>query len=490
MSQPISSRELVEGFIDGNLDEARLAELKQALQEESTLRASMVMELRLRGLLRSRRNDSSGMNDAVTRATDGFSPKSYEEKIMGIINVKANPPLPFKSTPKASSRLARAAAWLGAFTWFGNKAQAAGTGGAATSKTGTFFTLKTASTAIVLLLGGGVLYLIHQNNQESAASIEQLQARKEAILNSPAESPSTRTPISATNQTNASPQVTANKEYLDALCDKLEYLQDVREGREASVGMDAMNLEALKQLLEDAQKTERHYKAVYWILGKMAERFPADATVLGAKIVATRSPFDSMVSEAVGECFLAWLQADPKAADQWYGSAMASGELIPKSLPEGGMENYLPERILSKHRFQVMLQTDSEKAVSMVADMLEGDVAQAMSSYEMDFSKAEILRDPISRIAGQLTPEQQKVALGRYVGFLGSQGFTAASKWLDAVDIDATTRTSLLSSAATSAYASKKLTKAEALQIIDSLPDYPERKKDRRNIEERNHFSQ
>lgn len=491
MSQPFSSHSLVERFIDGDLDETRLTELKQALHADAALRDTMAMELRLRGLLRSRRNDSSGMNDAVTRATADFSAQSHEDKIMGLINAKANPPLLFKSTPKATTRLARAAAWLGAFTWFGNKAQAAST--TSTTTTGTFFTLKTASTAFVLLLGGGVLYLIHQNNQESTANIEQLQARKDAILNSPAENPSTRTPISATNhttnQTTASAPVMANKEYLDALCDKLEYLQDMREGREASAGMDAMDLESLKQLLEDAQKTERHYKAVYWILGKMAERFPADATMLGARIITTRTPFSSQDSEAVGECFLAWLQSDPKAADQWYVAAMASGELVPKSLPKVGMEDFLPERILSKLRFQVMLETDSEKAVSMAGDMLDVDVAAAMSSYQLDFSKAEILRDPISRIASQLTPEQQKVALDRYVGTLALEGFTAASKWIDAVDISESARSSLRSSAAKSAYMSKKLTKAEALKIVDSLPDYPERKKDRRNIEERDYFS-
>ena len=164
--------QLIADYLDDALDDAGQVELRTWLKADTAnmrrFTEAILFEQEIRALVHAKAETES-----VTRFAESLAPMKKDA---------AGPPsvIPFESGIKSPRRLARAAVWLGAFTWFGNKANAAGSATTTLAKpaailsqtTSTILMTKTTTIAIaaaILVGGGSSVYLIHQSNQETAA---------------------------------------------------------------------------------------------------------------------------------------------------------------------------------------------------------------------------------------------------------------------------------------------------------------------------------
>jgi hypothetical protein len=408
--------------------------------------------------------------DSADRFTDSAGP--------------AKPHVPaFKPTPNISHRLARAAGWLGAFIWLGDKAKAATTTLLMTKTTST-----TLITASVLLLGGGSLYLLREQSERAAARLADLQEGKQALLQTPAaDRTSTRTPTQATRS------LTANAEYLNRVKESVKTAQ-VGAHFSAEVDglifeeMDQMDLETIRELLIEAHRNRMSSLILERMLETIAARSLADATALSAHIFTDfpdDRPFNVNLDSNFRGYLKDWIKSDPVAAEQWCTAAMASAEFAPKGISEQGQEGNTPHRIIAQARFIGLLQVDPERAVASIGETLPDDIVTSMKAHGEHFSNPKVDAALLSRVVKQLPPPQQQQALSPFLERELYDNYAGTSKWLEALDVDPTLRASLLNQATRAAYANQTITKSQALQMIDTLPDSPEREKARREIEDR-----
>jgi hypothetical protein len=228
----------------------------------------------------------------------------------------ASAPLQFKAIPKTPHRLARAAVWLGAFTWFGNKAQAAGA--AATTLIMTK-TTTTVITATLLLAGGGSLHLLHENRKEASARVDQLRERKQALLDATGKRQADR------GTSPASGAGTANTAYLIRLNEAFQVkgeggAYEISMNPDVVKEMDQMDLETLREVLLEAREKGSNAFILAAILGGIAQKSLAESTALGADIL-TDFHEDGVIESSLrfqfSDTFMKWMDADRAAADQW-----------------------------------------------------------------------------------------------------------------------------------------------------------------------------
>jgi len=350
-------------------------------------------------------------------------------------------------------------------------------------------TAAAASSVTLLLLVGVSLHLIQRNNQE-AAYAEPPEASKKANPVSTGESRASGTPTQASTPSLAAPASPETTAYLDRLeqaiqSESIGLATVITTDTDVVNEMDRMPLDTLVQLLAKARADDRYREIISSILEKIAAKSPAAATTLTAEMVIHSSPYDKSLSYIFGEYFRDWLETDRAAADQWYFAAMASGELIPKNPPEAGRKFRPPARILMLNRFKVMMNAGSEQAILMAGEMTDEEIVYAMYSMRQDFRDANTAPGFISRIVRDLPPEKQVEALGRHVHFMAQKGFADATRWLDALDIADSAHAALLGEALFTALIYNRLSKSEALEIIDGWPESPVMEETRRSIETR-----
>jgi hypothetical protein len=420
------------------------------------------------------------LDQEIRRAVHAKEAVALADRFLASSALRPSATRPLKKSPP---RLARAAIWLGAFTWFGNKAQAATT---ATTLLMTKTTTTTIITASLLLVGAGTIYQLHEKSQEATASVAVLQEKKQALLQVPAtDRASTRTPTKATRS------LSANAEYLNRLKESIKTAQ-VGAHFSAQIDtsifdeMDQMDMETTKELLIEAHKNRMSSLILERMLEKIAARSLADATSLSA-LVFTDFPDDSPFNVNLERNFRGylknWLTSDPVAAEQWCTAAMASDEFAPKGISEQGHQGNTPHRIIAQARFIGLLQVDPERAVASVGNALPSDIVSSMVTYGEHLSNPKVETALLSRVVKQLPPQQQKQALAPFLERELYDNYAGTSKWLEALDVDQTLRITLLNQATQAAYRNQKITKPQALQMIDTLPDSPEREKARLAIE-------
>ena len=111
--------QLIADYLDDALDDAGQVELRTWLKADTAnmrrFTEAIQFEQEIRALVHAKAETES-----VTRFAESLAPMKKDA---------ARPPsvIPFEKGIKSPGRLARAAVWLGAFTWFGNKANAAAT---------------------------------------------------------------------------------------------------------------------------------------------------------------------------------------------------------------------------------------------------------------------------------------------------------------------------------------------------------------------------
>jgi hypothetical protein len=460
MSNPTHSRELVEGFIDGTLDDVRLTELKQLLQTDPDLRASMAMEMRLRGLLRARRNDSSGLGDSVAKATDGFSPQRHDDGIIDAIFSRAIPStIPFKSSLKTTNRFARAAVWLGAFTWFGNKANASAVVSTA-AQNSTQLTIASISilmkktvtsiTAAILVLGGSGIYVIHRNNGTSRNRLASMETEIQS-LNDQLGIKTTSLANRRAGKTNS--QKTVSITQVSAIHDG-DNLITRQEGeiidrfKKQLAGLDA---EGLKTLLLDAEKLSNPINGhlVQYIMKELISKDPAGATQLAMQLTSRGLAFQFHLSHQAADAFRAWQAKDPAAADAWYVATAAAGGLNSKNIPPNGLENLAIDRSFARLRFAAQMKTNPTEAASMMATMLPDDVTAALKE----------VTNPETLLAflPNLPPERRGPAAEGAIKVMASTDLKAAFTWAKSLEMDEPSRNHLMATGIETAVGNGKL---------------------------------
>lgn len=146
------SEKLIDDYLNDSLDETGMSELQTWLaKQESNMRIFtevLMLEEEIRTATRARENTNSA-NQLPQPATP--EPQAIEP-----------PRNECQSKIDKPRRLARAAAWLGAFTWLGDKAQAS----IIMNKT-----IVTTVTAAVVLAAGTTTYIIRERNHRTEPPI-------------------------------------------------------------------------------------------------------------------------------------------------------------------------------------------------------------------------------------------------------------------------------------------------------------------------------
>ena len=369
MSKP---EPFIEDYLYDTLDENGCLELQQWLKGDPAHMRQMVRELMLEEEIREAVHAKNGA-DSANRLM-GFPTQGQR---------RDEEPLPsMRPDISPMSRFARAAAWLGAFTWFGNKAQAAGT------TTSTILMTKTASstaiTAAILITGGGTLYLIHQENQQSIARVKHLEEVNRRGMVPPAANtiPIRPDATGSENKTNAAatPRDRLNR------WRKLFSGEDLGNPQEVSKlslefyrKMETMNAEEFTQIAVEAEQMgDLPNMLVSLLVHSFAKKSPEGATVHGTRLAAIAPEYDLKVVASAASAFTSWLAKDPAAAHAWYQDASAKGLLVQKTIPPVGKEAFALHRHLSRIRFSALLESSPQQAEAMIPSMLPDDAVTAI----------------------------------------------------------------------------------------------------------------
>jgi hypothetical protein len=432
MNEPNS---LIDGYLDGALDDAGRNELLAWLKADATNMRSfteaVMFEQQIRAALHAKTDAASGLAQV-----EDISLPTTEPPSAGIH--------PFRA-------LARAAVWVGAFIGLGNKAQAAAAATSATTILMTKTAITITVTAAILIAGGGSLYLIHRENEQAAARVSELRSQ----LDSMETNPGTATPLPQSQTIPAPVQTSSSASEFLAKFNRMyggSSSITQAEAQQIIEELNAMDAKMLKELILEAERLGKvHPLAIYEILLRLGPKSPADGTMLGARLAANASKFDKGWAEAAGYAFKKWLATEPDAANAWYLSAVASGELVPKSIPPAGQEERAPDRLFARLRFTDLLRSDPRAAESMLAAMLPEDVAKSVRS--MEDSTPEL----VARITRLLPPSQQVATAQLTVQRMINNDFNSAIDWVNSLEIGDVQRGGLLADAVQTAHRKGKL---------------------------------
>jgi RNA polymerase sigma factor (sigma-70 family) len=351
-----------------------------------------------------------------------------------------------------------------------HKALAASAAGTTATLTTTIIILMkkkaTLTAAAILLAGGGSIYLIHQNNQQAAARVGQLQAGADTQPAPVASDPSRPSSITPARSATAVRSVAQNRQFLNDFARLLENhsSRNAAESNRIEKQIKEMDAQTLKEvLLEAAQMTDLNPGVIACLLNPLARKSPSEATVLGARLVTNSTAFNNVLAVETGSAFRSWLAADPAAAEQWYLATMAAGDLIPKSIPKAGSEANSPERYFARIHFEYLLASDPEKAVAKVKTMMPAVVAAV---FKYGPNRPEL----VARIASQLPAQQQFDAAGATAYHMAKVDYQQAADWVNSLAIAESARDDVLAGCARRSFLAGKLSRTEALKIIDGLP--------------------
>ncbi len=367
--------------------------------------------------------------------------------------------------------LAHAAAWVGAFTILGNSAKATTTSTSATTGT----TIQTQSTiailmkktitsvtAAILLLGGSGIYMIHRSNESSRHRVETMENEIQSLSNQlgiKSTSVSNRR-VGATNapKTVSVVQILAVYEGDNIITRQEKAILD-----EFNNQLDAMDAEALKNLLLDAEKlsspiNDRLARAIMEVL---VRKDPAVATQIASQLIGRSSEFLFQMSHSAAQAFDAWLTKDPAAADAWYVATAASGGLNGKSIPMNGLEDLAIDRSFARSRFTTQLRVNPAEAAAMLATMLPADVTAALKSVTDP--------DALRHILPKLSPEQKGPAAEGAIKAMAANDPNAAFTWAKSLGMGDQERDNLMATGIEAAVSSGKLNLAGVAEWSKNL---------------------
>ena len=364
---------LIEDYLHDSLDQGGWAELQQWIKADDAHMRRFVSVLMLEEEIRDAVHAKEGED-----STHRFNHVSNQSAIL-----PTPPPSSSRPDITPTSRFARAAAWLGAFTWFSNKAQAAGTA------TSTILMTKSASTAItaaLLVTGGGTLYLLHRQNQRSAARVEEMQAINRRSVDSSADHTASArqdaTPGSRMDATALSPGQLLNQWRKLFEGDDLGSSEKVaKDSIDFYRKLETMNAEEFTAIAVEAEQMgDLPNMLVSLLVHSFARKSPEGATVHGTRLAVIAPEYDLMVVASAASAFETWLANDPTAAHAWYRDAWAAGMLVQKTIPPEGKEPFALHRNLSRVCFSALLESAPREAEAMIPAMLPDDVVIAIKT--------------------------------------------------------------------------------------------------------------
>lgn len=432
------------GYLNNSLDETGMSELQAWLAEqESNMRIFtevLMLEEEIRAVVRVREN-----TNAANQLTQPATPKQQRSQPQAGNR---------KSRIQNPQRFARAAAWIGAFTWFGEKAQAAITIPLFMNKT-----IIATATAAVILTAGTATYIVHQRSISTGAP-----------TNIAAQQPAGRSVGSSRNDPHSKPTQPTTGSNLRAKLEKWRKLHEARpnEVNQAQMlkyqsDLEALDVEALKELLLEAAKAgDFPPSLVADIFLRLARKSPADATVIGVQLVNHSKTFNRDLSDHVGVAFEAWLVQDPSAAHEWYLNARRLDQLTPKCIPSQDEDRWSPDRLLAGIRFADLIKSNIQEADTMMTQMRPEDVAMGLTR----------VKDPsvVAHFTSKLPPSQQYLAANGTVFSMAYKDFSSAVQWIESLQVDTNSRDKLVIHAVSAAQESRQLDLSGVEKWLASLP--------------------
>ena len=432
--------ELIAGYLDEVLSESEKVELNAWLKADAAnmhrFTEAVMFEQQIRAAV-------------ITKAE--ISAKQAERFTSRPISISVD----FKRT----AWLARAAAWIGAFHFLGNSAKAATAGSSATTGTNivTQSTIAilmkktvTSITAAILILGGSGIYAIHRHNESTKERVAKMQTEVESL--------SDQLGIKTPGPANRRAGGTDAQKTVGVVQVLGVYSGDNRIDMQEKAILDqfknqlaAMDAKSLKSLLLDAEKISNPIqgRVAEMIMAELILKDPAEATQIASQLNGRGSEFQFLLSVSAAKAFKAWLEKDPAAADAWYVSTAAAGDLNSKNIAPNGLEELTIDRSFARLRFAAKLLTNPTEAAAMLATMLPDDITKALQE----------VTDPnaLRQILPKLAPAQQGPAAEGAIKAMAAADLNAAFTWAKSLEMDDQARGALMATGIEAAVASGKL---------------------------------
>lgn len=453
--------QLIDDYLHDTLDDSGQAALRAWLQDSPAHVRRFTEVLMFDREIRAAVHAKEGM-DTTTRFTGPAS--------------QVNPPtpcspVPFIPTIKTSHRLARVAAWLGAFIGFGNKAEAttvttsAAKSTALLSQSTTIILMKktvTSITAAILVLGGSGIYAIHHHNESSRDRVAKMEIEIQSL--------SDQLGIKTTRSANRRVGATDAPKTVSVVQVLAIYNGDNRISMQEKAALDqfqkqlaAMDAETLKNLLLDTEKISSpiHGRIAEMIMVALIQKDPAEATQIASQLIGRGSEFQFLLSSAAVKAFDAWLAKDPAAANAWYVATAAAGGLGGKSIAPNGLMHLAIDRSFARSRFSAQVQANPAEAATMLATMLPVDVTAALQT----------VTDPnaLRQILSKLTPAQKGPAAEGAIKIIAASDLKAAFDWANSLEMDDPARNNLMATGIEAAAGSGKLDLAGVSEWSENL---------------------
>lgn len=346
------------------------------------------------------------------------------------------------TAPKPTSRLARAAAWIGAFHLFSN-----------TAKATSIILMKKAVcsiTAAILVLGGSGIYAIHRHNESSKERVVNMETEIQSLSN--------RLGIKTTGFSNRTTGATNGQKTVSVVRVLAIYGGDNKISMQENAILDqfkkqlaAMDADSLKSLLLDADKISSpiHGRVAEMIMAELVRKDPAEATQIANQLIGSGFGFQFLLSASAAKAFKAWLDKDPAAANAWYVATAAAGGFNGKSIAPNGLEEFAIDRSFARLRFAAQVLANPTEAAAMLAAMLPADVTDALQ----EVTDPEALR----RILPKLKPEQRIPAAEGAIKVIAANDPNAAFSWAQSLGMGDRERDTLMTSGIVAAVDSGKL---------------------------------
>jgi hypothetical protein len=317
-------------------------------------------------------------------------------------------------------------------------------------------------TALILVLGGSSMYLIHRSNDSSRARLASMENEILSLSNQLGINTTTasnkRSGMTHSPKTIGITQVMAIFEGDNVL--------NSQEGailRKFQEQLTAMDADSLANLLLDAEKISSpiNGRIAEMIMKELILKSPADATRIASQLIGRGNDFQFSLSSAAADAFEAWLAKDPAEADAWYVATADAGGLGGKSIAPNGLENTAIDRSFARLRFAAQASANPTEAAAMIATMLPTDVTTALQT----------VTDPeaLLKILPALSPEQKGPAAEGAIKSMAAKDINAAFTWADSLGMQVSERDALLASGIEAAVAGGKLDLAGAAEWTKKL---------------------
>lgn len=410
--------ELLFNAASGKFSEAERAELNTLLRDNPGARTFAARHLTLDALLAE--------SLAASEHTTAFQPI----------------PIATGRSIRHPNRLARAAAWIGAFHLFSD-----------TAKATTVILMKktvTSITAAILILGGSGIYVIHRHNESGRERLENMETEIQTL--------SDQLGIKTNRSTHRRAAATDSQKTVSIIQvmaihsgDNMISMQEASVLDQFENQLAAMDVESLKNLLLDAEKVSNpiNGRVAEAIMKELISKDPAEATRIANQLIGRGFEFQFLLSHSAADAFKAWITKDPAAADAWYVATAAAGDLNSKGIAPNGLEHHTIDRSFARLRFAAQVVANPAEAATMLGSMLPDDVTTALQEVTDP--------DALRQILPKLAPEQKIPAAEGAIKAMAANDLNAAFSWAKSLGMGDRERDTLMASGIESAVASGEL---------------------------------